>query len=244
MWNSITQYNIYCVLFCTGSGRLYRPMSLRCRRCLACFAPSSWRLWISWRRSRKLSGLPVNGTTNVPWVCPSWTSDPASRSTHSVAQWAWLPPWPMGRVWATWRPCQRTWRKGWRGRRGHRGCGVCLILDTKEPAAIKSSEMGRSWDSDGETVRHMLNPRTLCLWFCTRQGRMNPILLLLFSVWDQPAFEPLPAFYLFTYKGYIRCVFSDRLYLASIFFSDVKVVTYHEIIITASCSVAKEEFWI
>lgn len=224
-----------CVLFCAGSGRLFRPMSPRCRRCRACFAPSSWRLWISWRRNRKPSALPVNGTTNVRWACPSWTSDPASRSTHSVVQWAWLPLWPMGRVWVTWRPCQRMWRKGWMGRRGRRGCGACLTLDTKEPVAIKSSEVGLSWDRDGETVRHMLNSRTLCLWFCTRQGRMNPILLLLFSVWDQPAFEPLPAFISSPTRNTSGVFSSDHVYLASLFL-DVKVLTYHVII--TSCSVA------
>lgn len=136
-------------------------MSLRCRRCPACFAPSSWRLWISWRRSRRLSGSPASGTTSVPWACPSWTSGPASRSTRSEAQWAWPLLWPTGRVWATSKRCQRMWREGWRGRRGYRGCGACLTSDTKEPAAVRLSDirlfMGQWWwdVSDAEL-------RTLC----------------------------------------------------------------------------------
>lgn len=224
-----------CVLSCTGSGRSYRPMSPRCRRCQACFAPSSWRLWISWRRSRKLSALPANGTTNVPWACPSWTSDPASRSTHSVAQWAWLLPWLMGRVWVTWRPCRRMWRKGWVGRRGHRGCGACLTLDTKEPVAIKSSEaafMGPGW---WDSQAHVELQDPLSLIFAPGKAGWIPFSSYCFQYETNQHLSHFLLLSVHLQAIHQVCFSSDLVYLASLFFGDVKVEIYHAII--ASCSV-------
>lgn len=138
---------------CSGSGRSCRPTSRRCRKCPACFVPFSWKFWTSWRRSRKPSDSPASGTESLPRACPWWTSAPASRSTRLEAQWAWPQPWHLGRPWVTWKQCQRTWREGWMGRRGPRGCGAHLTSGTKGQAAVSLKSDGTGWGS-AALVRH------------------------------------------------------------------------------------------